>query len=163
MKQHSFHETRASFLVEKNEECCPDHTHAWRLEGRATASVSDGVDNSVEGARHQNNLRACRDAAGLKQPQVAAALGVSGKAVSSWETGRVEMKADHILDLARLLHCTPNDILGYEGESEGVRGRDYEVRATEEEYIRMYVNLAPNVRDALHTMLEATSKVRRPR
>lgn len=125
--------------------------------------MSDSVDSSAANVRHHNNLRACRDAAGLTQPQVAAALGVSPKAVSSWETGRVELGADHVLSLARLLRCTPNDILGYEGESDAARGRDYEVRAAEEEYLRMYVRLAPNVREALHTMLEETAKVHRPR
>jgi transcriptional regulator with XRE-family HTH domain len=126
--------------------------------------VSDSVDSAkAKGARHQNNLRACRDAAGMSQRQIADTLGVSPKAVSSWETGRVEMGADHVLNLARLLRCTPNDILGYDGEPAGTRGRDYEIRATEEQYLQMYVRLAPNVREALHTMLEATMKGHRPR
>ena len=108
--------------------------------------------------RHKNNLRACREAAGKSQRQLAAIMGVSEKSVSAWETGRVEMKADHLLALANCLGCTPNDLLGYEGDVRMVR-----VRAYEERYAEIYARLAPNVRDAFETILDATSKSRRPK
>ncbi len=98
VKQHSFCETRASFW-EKDEARCSDRFHARSSRGGASAPVSDSVDAKAKGARHQNNLRACRDAAGMSQRQIADTLGVSPKAVSSWETGRVEMGADHVLNL----------------------------------------------------------------
>ena len=107
--------------------------------------------------RHRNNLRACREAAGKSQRQLAAIMGVSEKSVSAWETGRVEMKADRLLALANCLGCTPNDLLGYEGDARVVH-----VRAYEERYAEIYARLAPNVRDAFETILEATSKSRRP-
>ena len=71
--------------------------------------------------RHRNNLRACREAAGKSQRQLAAIMGVSEKSVSAWETGRVEMKADHLLALSNWLGCTPNDLLGYDGDARVVR------------------------------------------
>ena len=110
------------------------------------------------GGRHKNNLRACREAAGKSQRQLAAIMGVSEKSVSAWETGRVEMKADHLLALANCLGCTPNDLRGYEGDVRMVR-----VRAYEERYAEIYARLAPNVRDAFETILDATSKARRPK
>ena len=110
------------------------------------------------GGRHKNNLRACREAAGKSQRQLAAIMGVSEKSVSAWETGRVEMKADHLLALSNWLGCTPNDLLGYDGDARVVR-----VRAYEERYAEIYARLAPNVRDALETILDATSKSRRPK
>ncbi|MEE1210577.1 helix-turn-helix domain-containing protein [Parafannyhessea umbonata] len=108
--------------------------------------------------RHRNNLRACREAAGKSQRQLAAIMGVSEKSVSAWETGRVEMKADHLLALSNWLGCTPNDLLGYDGDARVVR-----VRAYEERYAEIYARLAPNVRDALETILDASSKSRRPK
>ena len=92
--------------------------------------------------RHRNNLRACREAAGKSQRQLAAIMGVSEKSVSAWET----------------LGCTPNDLLGYDGDARVVR-----VRAYEERYAEIYARLAPNVRDALETILDASSKSRRPK
>ncbi len=37
------------------------------------------------------------------------------------------------------------------------------VRAYEERYAEIYARLAPNVRDAFETILDATSKSRRPK
>lgn len=109
--------------------------------------------------KHTNNLKRFRKASGKSQAQVAAYMGVSVKSVSAWETGRVELKADHIVRLARYLGCTPNDILGFEATPQAMKVRAYE----EKNYMEMYSRLAPNVREALHTILDATSKTRRPR
>ena len=109
----------------------------------------------------KNRLRCAepeRSAAGKSQRQLAAIMGVSEKSVSAWETGRVEMKADHLLALSNWLGCTPNDLLGYDGDARVVR-----VRAYEERYAEIYARLAPNVRDALETILDASSKSRRPK
>lgn len=108
--------------------------------------------------KHPNRLRTFRKAAGKSQEQVAGHLGVSVKTVSAWETGRVELKADYLVELSTYLGCTPNDILGFNS-----RGQDEKLRVYEETYIELYDRLAPNVRDAFHTLLEATVKVRRPK
>jgi 7-cyano-7-deazaguanine reductase len=47
-------------------------------------------------------IQQARRGAGLTQPQVGRALGVSKQQVSHWETGRSDITREHLLDLAKL-------------------------------------------------------------
>src|SRR5262252_8415115 len=47
-------------------------------------------------------IQQARRGAGLTQPQVGRALGVSKQQVSHWETGRSDITREHLLHLAKL-------------------------------------------------------------
>jgi len=57
-------------------------------------------------------LKQLREAAGLKQSDVAAVVGVSSQAVSKWETNKSAPDGDAIKALCKLYNVTANDILG---------------------------------------------------
>lgn len=65
---------------------------------------------------HQSNLRQVRALAEKTQEDIAEHMGVSNRTVSAWECGTRELRADAIVQLCDYLGCTPNDLLGYEGE-----------------------------------------------
>ena len=58
------------------------------------------------------NLKAFREKINLSQLDLANSLNVSSKAVSSWETGRTEPNIETLKQLAVLLNCSVNDLLG---------------------------------------------------
>lgn len=60
--------------------------------------------------REVSKLEAVRMAAGLTRQQVAEALGVNRNAPTEWEAGKKRPRDHHILALAELLHCTPDDM-----------------------------------------------------
>lgn len=53
---------------------------------------------------------------GMSQQDIADKLEVSDNTVSQWETGARRPNVDMLVKLARVLGCTPNDILGFEEE-----------------------------------------------
>ena len=55
-------------------------------------------------------LRRCREAAGMSQPELAAALGLTRAAVSSWETGAALPSADKLPEIARALGCSIDEL-----------------------------------------------------
>jgi len=57
-------------------------------------------------------LRVARLAKGMTIVQCADAIGVTNPAWNQWETGKREPKFDKLLEICRLLHTTPNDLLG---------------------------------------------------
>jgi transcriptional regulator with XRE-family HTH domain len=61
-------------------------------------------------------IRQLREAHGLSQEQVAAQLGCTQHAVSSWELGRSEPKARQVRALARLFTVSMDDI-AFEAEA----------------------------------------------
>ena len=54
---------------------------------------------------------AARKKAGLSQDEVAKALGVSGPAVSMWETGKTVPRTPMLKKLANLYGCTTDELL----------------------------------------------------
>lgn len=61
-------------------------------------------------------LREIRTLAHKSQAEIGALVGLSGGAVSNWERGVRPINSDYIVKICRYLGCTPNDLLGYEGE-----------------------------------------------
>ena len=59
-----------------------------------------------------NNLRQFRQAADLRQSEVAAKMNVTQNAISSWETGRTEPNLGQVAQLCRILDCTLEDLTG---------------------------------------------------
>ena len=57
------------------------------------------------------NIKNIREQAGLTQVEVAKALNVSQSAVAAWETGRTLPRADKLIDIAKLLNCTIEELL----------------------------------------------------
>ena len=55
-----------------------------------------------------------RKKAGLKQTDVARAIGVSPVAVSQWENGIFNPKFDNLLKITELYGCSLNDLLNDE-------------------------------------------------
>ena len=56
---------------------------------------------------------------GMSQQDIADRLDISGNTVSQWETGARRPNVDMLVKLARVLGCTPNDILGFEEAEPG--------------------------------------------
>lgn len=48
----------------------------------------------------------------LNQDEVAAALEVNRSAVAKWETGKALPRAEKLVRLARLYHCTVGELIG---------------------------------------------------
>lgn len=57
------------------------------------------------------NIKNIREQAGLTQAEVAKALNVGQSAVAAWETGQSLPRADKLLDIAKLLNCTIEELL----------------------------------------------------
>lgn len=56
-------------------------------------------------------FKSARKNAGIKLREVADALGVTEQAVCSWESGVKKPRADKLLALANIYHCTVDELL----------------------------------------------------
>lgn len=82
------------------------------------------MDNIEIGQR----IRAARLAKNLTQTQLGEALGVSGKAVSKWETGRGAPEVDSLPQLAKLLGLDLAALLEGQKEQERMNGNFKKMR-----------------------------------
>lgn len=57
-------------------------------------------------------FKVLRKKANLTQAQIAEALNIGQSTVSMWESGENLPRADKLPQLARLLNCTVDDLLG---------------------------------------------------
>ena len=57
------------------------------------------------------NIRKIRERKKISQKSIAELIGVTQSAVSQWESGKTTPTAQNIIDLARILDCTTDDIL----------------------------------------------------
>ena len=57
-----------------------------------------------------NNLRYLRNNTGLSQLQFAQLINVSQQAVTKWETGEALPRADKLPEIAKILHCSIEDL-----------------------------------------------------
>lgn len=64
------------------------------------------------------NIRKIRKSKKISQESIAALIGVTQAAVSQWESGKTTPTAQNIVDLARIMDCTTDDILIAEKEDE---------------------------------------------
>ena len=58
-----------------------------------------------------NNIRTLRERRGLTQEQIASSLSISRTAVYKWESGDSLPSAKKLPQLAKLLHCTIDELL----------------------------------------------------
>ena len=61
----------------------------------------------------KNRIREFRERRDLSQDEVAKVLGVNRTAVVKWETGANKPRLDKIVDLAKLLRCSVDDLVGF--------------------------------------------------
>lgn len=66
------------------------------------------------------NMKAERARAGLTGKQVAHQIGVHENALLKWERGEAEPLADNLIRLAHLYGCTPDYLMGYTDDRNGV-------------------------------------------
>ena len=59
-------------------------------------------------------IRKKREAAGLKQYELAARMGLKQASVSAWENGQAYPTAENLLKLAVILDCSVDELLGRE-------------------------------------------------
>ena len=57
-------------------------------------------------------IKKIRDAAGLRQYELAERMGVKQASVSAWESGAAMPSAANLLKLADIFGCTVDEILG---------------------------------------------------
>lgn len=60
-----------------------------------------------------------RLAKGLAQWQLAEKIGVRQESVAQWETGKTAPRFDRLLDIAKALECTVDDLIKDEREENG--------------------------------------------
>ena len=79
------------------------------------------IDNSIKPGRVNGVLRITLEAArvnvGLKQKEVAKALGVSNKTICSWEKGYTFPSATQVAALCNLYNVDYNDIIFLQSNS----------------------------------------------
>ncbi len=63
------------------------------------------------------NIQAMRKRAGITQKQLADAIDVNLSTIGNWERSITCPDGEQIWACAVALHCTPNDILGWEDEA----------------------------------------------
>lgn len=63
------------------------------------------------------SIKLLREAAGMKQYELAARMGVSAASVSAWETGQAYPSAENLMKLAKILDCTTDALLGISRDS----------------------------------------------
>jgi len=59
-----------------------------------------------------NQIKTLRQATGMTQVELAARVGVSQAAVANWEKGTADPTVANVLALAKILHCSTDEILG---------------------------------------------------
>ena len=59
-----------------------------------------------------NNIKNLRIKAGLTQMQLADSLNVEQATVSFWESGKVDPRTDKLPELAKILNCSIDELLG---------------------------------------------------
>lgn len=57
-------------------------------------------------------IKRLREAAGLRQYELANLMGVKQASVSAWESGKAMPSAENLLKLADILDCTVDALLG---------------------------------------------------
>ena len=57
------------------------------------------------------NIKNIREKAGVTQIELAKALNIGQSAVAAWETGQALPRADKLIQIAEVLHCTVDDLL----------------------------------------------------
>lgn len=77
----------------------------------AIAQNRAGVDNAHMATC--NKIKALRKAADLSSEELAERIGVSQTFMSRLESGERRLSEEYILNIAKELRCTPNDIFGY--------------------------------------------------
>lgn len=68
------------------------------------------------------NLKNIRTQQNLTQKQLAERMDTTQQTVARWETGKTALSSAHIKQLSSVLHCTPQDLMGWEIEDEGFDG-----------------------------------------
>lgn len=59
------------------------------------------------------SIRALREAAGMRQYELAARMGVKQASVSAWESGESNPSVEHLKKLADIFQCSIDELLGY--------------------------------------------------
>jgi transcriptional regulator with XRE-family HTH domain len=68
------------------------------------------------------NLKNIRTQQNLTQKQLAEKMDTTQQTVARWETGKTALSSAHIKQLCSVLHCAPQDLMGWEIEGEGFDG-----------------------------------------
>lgn len=59
-------------------------------------------------------IRHYRELAGMTQVELARAIGKTHRSVQQWEAGTVWPNAETAASICDVLHCTPNDLFGWD-------------------------------------------------
>ena len=86
----------------------------------------------------------------LTLEEVAKVVGVGKSTVRKWENGIISnMRRDKIALLAKALHTTPSDLMGWEDETPAP-----DLSESERVWIELYRKLSPDVRETFVTLVE---------
>lgn len=62
--------------------------------------------------RNSMEIKRLREAAGMRQYELAARMGIKQASVSAWESGQAYPSAENLIKLAGILGCSTDEILG---------------------------------------------------
>lgn len=68
------------------------------------------------------NLKDIRTQMNLTQKQLAEKMDTTQQTVARWENGKTPLNSAHIKQLCSVLHCTPQDLMGWVLDDEGFNG-----------------------------------------
>ena len=71
-----------------------------------------------------NRIKAYREAAGLKQSDIANAVGVSSQAVSKWETNKSEPDSEAIRKMCEIFKVSADNLLGLNNDYPNIPNDD---------------------------------------
>lgn len=102
----------------------------------------------------KENLRHYRQKAGLTSKEMASRLGITSTTYWNYENLASEPKYAMLLEICRILGCSPNDLLGYTGstdsmDSEGKTDTCTETCATIQVHVNVHVHVHKGEENAL--------------
>lgn len=145
------------------EDCVAD-----RLEQEATRAAGTPIAEPVSPARatkkspahkHVTRLFDLRILNHESQREVAAAVGVAAPTYGAWERGDRELRAEHLVALARHFHVSPNEILDFGERAIEIPHLDSKL----ETLIQLFTQASPEMQHVAVEALTYGQKVRRPR
>lgn len=125
----------------------------FQVATRLQRDPNDDIGNPELGAR----LASLRKASGLSQLQLAEKLGVTQPLISRYEKGDRRMYDELIIETAKALGVTPNDILGI-SPSKPINPELQSVSRRLIKYLKKFEALPRRAQDKVMTSLEITLK-----
>lgn len=136
-----------------------NHTATTPIAEPVSPVAAPPAQQDLQPRRHVTRLFDLRVLNHESQREVAAAVGVAAPTYGAWERGERELRAEHLIALARHFHVSPNEILDFGERAIEIPRLDSKL----ETLIQLYRQASPEMRHVAVEALEYGQKARRPR